>query len=112
MAPHKNAKNVHQLGGFKPKNFTQFEPEYQNQGFNNFGYPSQNFGFSNNFPNEMQGNWGGFGGSSSGKGEKYPVSTSTRTSTETRNGQTVTKIVEKIQYSDGTVEEKEKILTN
>ena len=102
VAPHKNSKHVHQLGGFKPQfqnqgfnnqgfNNQGFNNQgFNNQGYNNFGYPSQNSGFSNY---QMQGNWGGFGGSSSGKGEKYPVSTSTRTSTETRNGKTVTKVI-------------------
>lgn len=37
-------------------------------------------------------------------GERYKVSTSTRSSTETRNGKTITKVVETIQYSDGTTE--------
>jgi hypothetical protein len=49
----------------------------------------------------MPNNYQGF---SNGKEGKYVVSRSTSSSTQTVNGKTVTKVIEKIQYSDGTTE--------
>ena len=36
VKPHKNVKNVHQLGGFKPHSNTQYQNQYQNQFQNQF----------------------------------------------------------------------------
>ena len=111
--PHKNVKNVHQLGGFnqQPKGFQNFQ-QFHNSGFDGFGnqggYNQSGFGFPQQQQQEK--GWNSFNMPSNNfnqGGDKYKVSTSTRTSTETRNGKTVTKTVETIKYSDGTIEENE-----
>lgn len=51
-------------------------------------------------------------GGNASKDGKYAVSKSTSSSTQTVNGKTVTKVIEKIQYSDGTVEQNEKITSH
>ena len=103
VPPHKNVKQVHQLGGFKPKNFGDFNSEWGFQGQQGFSKPFSNVSENWGMPNQNFGNK---------SGERYKVSTSTRTMTETKNGKTVTKVIERVQYSDGTIEENETIHTH
>ena len=63
ILPHKNVKQVHQLGGFKPKQFDGFKSDWGFQGQQGFSKPFSNMNENWGVPNQ---NFGGNVGNKSG----------------------------------------------